>query len=227
MVDYYAYFGFGKNTNMFEVAEKLALFLLKVREQALKTDDDKEKNELMNSALRIVQDVCRIFSVPSDKQAYDKFLREQIIISSKLYNKKSCVMPFEDFYSKAKRSWLKILTCLIPNLENEKQMSFLRDEDDMIDILTFIIENTGPLYANKDCNDNSYFILLGIVRKSFDIAALRGSFNVKAQDIVTSISNCKFLDVVERGKLAVAVFDKWHKTGDTYKKGIPYKKVSD
>jgi len=224
MIDYYSYFGFKKDSSILEVVDKLALFLMRVREEASKLYSDDEKTKMLNSALRIVQDVCRIFTVAHEREAYDDLMREQMIISSKLYKNKIQVLPFEDFYIKAKKSWLRILTCLIPHLESEKQMSFLKD-DDYSEILNFMIENTNPYFISNDSNTNNYFVSLEIVKQSFGIAKTKGRNNVKVEDIVTAINQSTYLNDENRSRLAVMVFDRWYKQEAPSENNIVYHKI--
>jgi len=225
MIDYYAYFGFDKNTSIFEVVEKLALFLSRVSEKASKIVDVEEKNEMLNTTVKIVRDVCDMFSIAYAKESYDEYLMEQMIINSRIHKIKEDVPPLEEFYAKTKKPWLRIITCLVPHLENEKQMMFLTNEDNVLEVLTYIVENTDVYWSGKELAKSNYFIPLDIIKKSFSIAESKKRTTVKIEDIVTSIYKCEFLDKNERKNIAIEVFNRWYKTSDSKQEDIVYKKI--
>lgn len=212
MEDYYIYFELNKNGDILEVMKKLALFLTRTREEALKLESESEKQEKFKQALDMVEDVCKTFFTSNERTMCEEFINKQKIIFSKIYKISENVTPLENFYRKSRQSWVHIISCLIPSLEDEKKMLFLATEDNILEILTFVVENVEYYFAFQEINKNSYFVSLDIIKKSFDIAKSRKRNIVKIEDIVASINNCEMLGDYERNKLSVMFFDRWYQT---------------
>lgn len=222
MIDYYSYFGLKKDSSIYEVVDKLSLFLTQVCTKVSRLYSEEEKEKMFSSALYIAQDVYRIFSIGSEREKYNTLMCKQSIIKSKLFRRKRQVIPLEDIYANAKKSWLRVLTCLIPHLETEKQMPFLK-EYDYGTILHFLIENTNPAELNEDRTTN-YIITLDIVKRSFAVAQERGRSEVKIEDLVTAINSSKVINDANRSRLAVMVFDKWYNQICNTKEEVVYQK---
>lgn len=212
MEDYYIYFELDNTGNILEAMETLALFLTRTREEASELESEKERQEKFKQALNVAKEVCKNFSTTNEKIMCQEYVDKQKLILSKIYNIKENVTPIEDFYIKSKKSWARIINCLIPSLEDEKKMFFLANEDDILEILTFVVQNVEYYFSLQGINKNSYFVSLDIIKKSFDIAKSRKRDTVKIEDIVASINNCEMLGDYERSKLSAMVFDRWYKT---------------
>ncbi|MDD2203451.1 MAG: hypothetical protein PHT75_00460 [Bacilli bacterium] len=211
MINYYTYFGFDKKASIHEVLEKTSIFLAYARNKISKLNDEEDKEELLHNILILTNDVYSIFSQEDKRAAYDESIKKEMCISTRVLKTKKNVVPFDDFYVKAKRSWLRILKSLIPYLEAEKQMTFLINDSSFSEILNFIIENVVSYYKKEGVKNNS-IIPIEIIKDSFDIASSRGRNVVKIEDVVSSIINCEYLEKSGRNKLAVLMFDKWYET---------------
>ena len=223
MINYYTYFGFSKNANICEIVERTSLFLTYARNRISKLSSEEDKEELLNTILVITKDVCRIFSEEDQRAAYDKHLREEMCISSRVYKTKAYVVPFDEFYVRAKRSWLRILKSLIPYLEAERKMTFLINDNNFIEILNFIIENMDS-HHKKENTKNSCIIPIEVIKKSFDIAASRGRNVVKIEDVISSIIDCEYLEEHRKKNLAIIMFDKWYEAPKPKKETAVYQK---
>lgn len=213
MINNYAEFGINSNSDISEVVKKLATFLSRTHKRASKSSTQEEKERILLPALKTVENVCHIISSPKSKHR----LINQINARAEIPNEKMRVQPLSRWRIKSKASWLRILHYLLSTITNERKMFFLREQDDIEEILDFIIESTS-LYSFKHHSfENTYYISWDIIKRSFDMASLRERSNVKLEDILASINKCEHLDKGWRTDLATAIFDRWFESS-TYSK---------